>query len=101
MQHAGGPDHTIPTLKISRGEQDEPDDDERRTRTRNSNRRTRSENCARRWRNRPAITAFRDQKALTGFKKIRGQTGEFPILHFKNREFTRLTPNFPYAILTP
>src|SRR5437773_1665030 len=27
------------------------------------------------------------------FPEIRGQTGEFPILYFKNREFTRLTPN--------
>ena len=27
-------------------------------------------------------------------KEIRGQTGEFPILKFKNRELTRLTPNF-------
>src|SRR5438094_5850775 len=26
--------------------------------------------------------------------KIRGQTGEFPISHFRNREFTRLTPNY-------
>src|SRR5438094_8787359 len=26
--------------------------------------------------------------------KIRGQTGESPILQFKNREFTRLTPEF-------
>jgi len=26
--------------------------------------------------------------------KIRGQTGEFPISQFENREFTRLTPNF-------
>src|SRR5262245_33836874 len=27
------------------------------------------------------------------FPEIRGQTGEYPILHFTNREFTRLTPN--------
>src|SRR6266704_2937667 len=26
--------------------------------------------------------------------KIRGQTGQVPVLHFKNSEFTRLTPNW-------
>src|SRR5207244_8841302 len=29
------------------------------------------------------------------WQEIRGQTGEFPFLQFENREFTRLTPNFP------
>src|SRR6266487_6119442 len=28
-------------------------------------------------------------------REIRGQTREFPIFELQNREFTRLTPNFP------